>query len=136
MKKNIKKPELADTDLAALAALIETIYQEMVRPLTRGAKWKMRRRIKNTFLTVQDGICEGGWEINMVAFLNKPSLDHLFRQGYDAAMQDAALYYEKTTAENADNIILGLRKVALVYEYITGKDIKTGKVLHRGVVDA
>jgi hypothetical protein len=136
MKKNIKKPELADTDLAALAALINTIYQEMVRPLMKGAKWKMRRRVKKTFFAVQDGICEGGWETNMVAFLNKPSLDHLFRQGYDAAMQDAALYYEKTTAENADNIILGLRKVALVYEYITGKDIKTGKVLHRGVVDA
>lgn len=136
MKANINKPNLNNDDLKVLSAMIHMAYGNAT---VKGSKLRGRNKkaigIIVGFLTGM--VQAGSWtDALRVAFQNG-TFDEAFRgtiatthkiKEDDFKSKGVPELYEKTQ--------LAAMKLIKVYEYMTGKDYKTGKKIHKGVLDA
>ena len=133
MKENIAKPKLNEDDLTVLSGILNAAYLPATKSLARRDKRAMAAIINFLAGMVQ----AGHWtDALRVAFQNE-SFGEVFR---DAIVRTSEIkesdFIERGVPELYEKTQLGTMKIKKVYEYMTGKDAKTSKKLHMGVLDA
>lgn len=136
MKANINKPNLNDDDLKVLSAMIHLAYGNAT---VEGSKLRGRNKkaisIIVNFLTGM--IQAGSWTDALRVTFQTKSFDEGFRdvitRTYEIKEDD---FKSKGVPELYEKTQLATMKLVKVYEYMTGKDYKTGKKIHKGVLDA
>ena len=136
MKANINKPNLNDDDLKVLSAMIHLAYENAT---VKGSKLRGRNKkaigIIVDFLT---GMVQAGlWTDALRVTFQNDTFDKGFRDSitktYEISEDD---FKSKGVPELYEKTQLATMKLVKVYEYMTGKDYKTGKKIHKGVLDA
>ena len=135
MKKNIEKQSLGLEGRSVLSAHIRTLFKisEARSDLTR----REMRKVKKVITWIDNQILFGDWEDGLTAAFSNDTFGETFRKAInlilDASPKDLE---EKGLKDDAETVILEMRRVGKVYEYMTGRDVRTGKKIHIGALDA
>lgn len=143
MKKNIDKPELNLHQRAMLHAFMASIIISAIEN-TKGQKKVPRKIIRHTkqwLNASRDKILSGDWEQTITPMFRSSFVDCSFQDAFSEALNTILVHAsDEELSRGGDfdpqEIKLGAMRIAKVYEYMTGKDYKTGKKIHKGVLDA
>lgn len=136
MKKNIEKPNLSVEEKAVMAAQIKAMFQSSARHMKMS--WREKRMVKRIEQKIGNGIMFGDWESAMLYAMENKDFPEAFRKTICIVEEkgDAGLRERGLDEDSIQNILLAMRKISKAFEYLTGMDAKTGKKIHKGVIDA
>ena len=137
MKKNIDKPKLCNEEKAVLAAQIKTMFQISIMH-SNHMSWREKRGAKKIQKKIEEEILFGDWESAILFAMENKDFAESFRHVLEIVLKggEPALKRRNMQDEDIQTVMLATMKFGKVYEYLTGRDVKTGKRIHKGAVDA
>lgn len=134
MKKNIDKPELSDEAKSTMASQVAALF--IMSRRIRKMSWRMARKNKKVERGIMETILYDDWERPLKALWRIPGFEESFHKSVELLRDATPSDLPGMALEDVEDVNLGSRQLIKVYEYMTGKDFKTTKKIHKGVLDA
>ena len=133
MKKRINTPELSDEAKNTMASQVAALFTMSRR--VRKMSWRMARKSKKVELRIIDSIVYGDWEQPLKALWRIPGFEESFHKSVELLRDATPFDLPGLDEEDVEDINLGSRQLAKVYEYMSGRDFKTTKKVCKGAFD-